>query len=94
MAREGVYRAFYPPDRIGARFHLSQGVDARLTLIGGPTASGKSALGLRIARAFGGLLFLIGAVVCCYNIWMTVRSVPLAERRESDVPAAVAVPGE
>ena len=40
------------------------------------------------------VLFLIGAVVCCYNIWMTVRSVPLAERRESDVPAAVAVPGE
>ena len=39
-------------------------------------------------------LFLIGAVVCCYNIWMTVRSVPLAERRERDVPAAVAVPGE
>jgi cytochrome c oxidase cbb3-type subunit 1 len=26
-----------------------------------------------IARAFGGLLFLIGAVVCCYNIWMTIR---------------------
>ena len=27
-----------------------------------------------IARAFGGLLFLLGAVVGCYNIWMTVRS--------------------
>jgi cytochrome c oxidase cbb3-type subunit 1 len=47
-----------------------------------------------IARAFGGLLFLIGTVVCCYNIWMTVRSVQLAERRDSDVPSAVAVPGE
>ena len=31
-----------------------------------------------IARAFGGLLFLLGTVVGCYNIWMTVRSVPLA----------------
>jgi len=29
-----------------------------------------------IARAIGGLLFLIGAVVGCYNIWMTVRAVP------------------
>jgi cytochrome c oxidase cbb3-type subunit 1 len=27
-----------------------------------------------IARAFGGLLFLIGAIVAAYNIWMTVRS--------------------
>jgi cytochrome c oxidase cbb3-type subunit 1 len=27
-----------------------------------------------IARAFGGLLFLIGAIVCSYNIWMTVRA--------------------
>ena len=29
-----------------------------------------------IARAVGGLLFLIGALVGCYNIWMTVRVVP------------------
>ena len=36
-----------------------------------------------IARAFGGLLFLLGAVVGCYNIWMTVRSVPLAVERET-----------
>ena len=26
-----------------------------------------------IARAFGGLLFLLGTIVGCYNIWMTVR---------------------
>src|SRR5690606_39145897 len=26
-----------------------------------------------IARAIGGLFFLIGAVVGCYNIWMTIR---------------------
>ena len=36
-----------------------------------------------IARAFGGLLFLLGAIVGCYNIWMTVRAVPLAARQES-----------
>ncbi|WEZ85725.1 cytochrome-c oxidase, cbb3-type subunit I (plasmid) [Rhizobium sp. 32-5/1] len=27
-----------------------------------------------IARAFGGLLFLIGAIVASYNVWMTVRT--------------------
>ena len=48
-----------------------------------------------IARAFGGLLFLLGAVVGCYNIWMTVRSVPLAAAREADMPVVpAAVPGE
>jgi cytochrome c oxidase cbb3-type subunit 1 len=27
-----------------------------------------------IARAFGGLLFLTGTIICSYNIWMTVRA--------------------
>ena len=31
-----------------------------------------------IARAVGGLFFLIGAVVGCYNIWMTIRTSPRA----------------
>ncbi|AHK47116.1 cytochrome-c oxidase, FixN chain (plasmid) [Ensifer adhaerens OV14] len=30
-----------------------------------------------IARAFGGGLFLLGAIVATYNIWMTVREVPV-----------------
>jgi len=29
-----------------------------------------------VARAIGGLFFLLGALVGCYNIWMTIRSVP------------------
>jgi cytochrome c oxidase cbb3-type subunit 1 len=29
-----------------------------------------------VARAVGGLLFLIGALVGCYNVWMTVRIAP------------------
>ena len=36
-----------------------------------------------IARAIGGLLFLIGALVACYNIWMTIRT--------ADQPAAQAL---
>ncbi|MBX3488685.1 cytochrome-c oxidase, cbb3-type subunit I [Parvibaculum sp.] len=49
-----------------------------------------------IARAFGGLLFLLGAIIASYNIWMTVRAVPLAADRGSDVPDsnAVAAAGE
>jgi cytochrome c oxidase cbb3-type subunit 1 len=48
-----------------------------------------------IARTFGGLLFLIGTVVGCYNIWLTVRSAPLKVTREADMPVATAtVPGE
>jgi cytochrome c oxidase cbb3-type subunit I len=33
-----------------------------------------------IARAVGGLLFLTGAVVGCYNIWMTIRTAPQTAR--------------
>ena len=49
-----------------------------------------------IARAFGGLLFLMGTVVGCYNIWMTVRSLPLsAARRGGHAQSCTAgVPGE
>ncbi len=39
-----------------------------------------------IARAFGGLLFLIGAIVGSYNIWMTIRTAPVPVASKSDVP--------
>ena len=42
-----------------------------------------------IARTIGGLLFLLGAVVACYNIWMTVRGAPLVQEAD-DVPMAPA----
>jgi cytochrome c oxidase cbb3-type subunit 1 len=47
-----------------------------------------------IARAFGGLLFLLGAVVGSYNVWMTIRMARQAEPSEGsamDVPSSVAV---
>jgi cytochrome c oxidase cbb3-type subunit 1 len=48
-----------------------------------------------IARTFGGLLFLIGAMVGCYNMWMTVRSAPLKATRETEMPVVTAaLPGE
>ena len=40
-----------------------------------------------IARAIGGLLFLIGALVGCYNIWMTIRTADQpADERAGDLP--------
>jgi cytochrome c oxidase cbb3-type subunit 1 len=40
-----------------------------------------------IARAVGGLLFLIGAIVGSYNIWMTIRTAPYAaEEKTPDRP--------
>ncbi|HEX6119233.1 MAG TPA: cytochrome-c oxidase, cbb3-type subunit I [Dongiaceae bacterium] len=54
-----------------------------------------------IARAIGGLLFLIGAVVGCYNIWMTIRMAPrtaseLVTEEADSAPAGAPVlqPGE
>ena len=40
-----------------------------------------------IARAFGGLLFLLGAVVGSYNVWMTIRwTQGVAEKAGEDLP--------
>ncbi|MDN5927292.1 MAG: cytochrome-c oxidase, cbb3-type subunit I [Hyphomicrobiales bacterium] len=39
-----------------------------------------------IARAFGGLLFLIGTAVGAYNIWMTMRTVPTVIGTQADRP--------
>ncbi|MFA7588603.1 MAG: cytochrome-c oxidase, cbb3-type subunit I, partial [Novosphingobium sp.] len=38
-----------------------------------------------IARAIGGLLFLIGAVIGCWNIWKTI-TMPSPEVVNADVP--------
>src|SRR3569623_316769 len=46
-----------------------------------------------IARAIGGLLFLIGAVSGCYNIWMTIRAVPhVATEPATDRPELAGTP--
>jgi cytochrome c oxidase cbb3-type subunit 1 len=50
-----------------------------------------------IARASGGLLFLIGALIGCYNVWMTVRAPrPAEEGLVGDVPQPTAMgqPGQ
>jgi cytochrome c oxidase cbb3-type subunit 1 len=40
-----------------------------------------------IARAVGGLLFLLGGIVGFYNVWMTIRTVPrVAAALAGDLP--------
>ncbi len=39
-----------------------------------------------VARAFGGLLFLIGAIIGLYNILMTIRTAPAIANNHADLP--------
>ena len=43
-----------------------------------------------VSRAIGGLLFVFGAIIGCYNIWMTIRTAPSAQRA-GDAPAELVV---
>jgi cytochrome c oxidase cbb3-type subunit 1 len=45
-----------------------------------------------IARAFGGFLYLTGAVVCCYNVWMTARVAPTQSALAQDLPFSARPP--
>lgn len=46
-----------------------------------------------IARAIGGLMFLIGAIIGCYNIWMTIRTAPdAASEPTADHPIPAGAP--
>lgn len=43
-----------------------------------------------VARAIGGLMFLTGAVIGSYNIWMTIRTADQpADERLADRPVAL-----
>ena len=39
-----------------------------------------------IARTFGGLLFLLGVIVACYNIWMTASTAQLSAETDTELP--------
>lgn len=40
-----------------------------------------------VVRALGGLMFLTGALIMCWNLWMTVRAQPARATQHSAVPA-------
>jgi cytochrome c oxidase cbb3-type subunit 1 len=41
-----------------------------------------------VVRALGGTLFLAGAIIMCYNLWMTVRNVPAKQATTSAMAPA------
>jgi len=47
-----------------------------------------------IIRAVGGGLFVVGALLMAYNLYMTARTAPAARRREAAASSAAAVPAE
>lgn len=42
-----------------------------------------------VVRALGGVMFVAGSLIMCYNLWMTVRKAPAKE-----ASLTVAVPAE
>ncbi len=62
-------------------------VDANGFLVNSFADTVSAKFPMYVVRALGGLLFTAGAVIMCWNLWMTVRSAP--ERQ-----AATAVPAE
>jgi cytochrome c oxidase cbb3-type subunit I len=63
-------------------------VDAQGFLVNSFADTVAAKFPMYVVRGLGGTLFLIGALIMCYNLWMTVRKV--GARR----PAAAAVPAE
>ena len=45
-----------------------------------------------VTRAIGGLVFLTGAIVGSYNIWMTIRTAPSAMRAGDTPPELITNP--
>jgi cytochrome c oxidase cbb3-type subunit 1 len=40
-----------------------------------------------VVRGLGGVMFLTGALIMCYNLWMTVKRSPAVEATNGTVPA-------
>ena len=54
----------------------------------GPFADTVAAkLPMYIVRGLGGVLYVAGAVIMCYNLWMTVKRSPATAATNSAVPA-------
>jgi cytochrome c oxidase cbb3-type subunit 1 len=64
-------------------------VDANGFLVNSFADTVAAKLPMNIVRGLGGLMFLSGAIVMCYNLWMTVRRAPAKE-----ASLTVAVPAE
>ncbi|MEO0667201.1 MAG: cytochrome-c oxidase, cbb3-type subunit I [Pseudomonadota bacterium] len=63
-------------------------VDANGFLVNAFADTVSAKFPMYVVRGLGGVLFLAGAVVMCYNLWMTVKAVP------AKAPLSTAVPAE
>jgi cytochrome c oxidase cbb3-type subunit 1 len=41
-----------------------------------------------VVRGLGGVLYVTGALIMCYNLWMTVRAAPKKQAAADNVVAA------
>jgi cytochrome c oxidase cbb3-type subunit 1 len=54
-------------------------VDAQGFLVNSFADTVAAKFPMYVVRALGGVLFLAGSVIMCYNLWMTVRRSPAKE---------------
>lgn len=63
-------------------------VDANGFLVNAFSDTVAAKFPMYVVRGLGGVLFLTGAIIMCYNLYMTVRRSPASEAVHSAVPAA------
>lgn len=61
-------------------------VDAQGFLVNSFADTVAAKFPMYVVRALGGVLFLLGGVIMCYNLWKTVTSV--GARRPATAPVA------
>jgi cytochrome c oxidase cbb3-type subunit 1 len=62
-------------------------VDAQGFLVNSFADTVSAKFPMYVVRGLGGVLYLAGALIMCYNLWMTVRG-------QKEVSAAAATPAE
>ena len=62
-------------------------VDANGFLVNSFADTVSAKFPMYVVRGLGGTLFLAGAIIMCYNLWMTVKRSPAVDATNQLVPA-------
>ena len=62
-------------------------VDANGFLVNSFADTVSAKFPMYVVRGLGGVLFLGGAIIMCYNLWMTVKAAPAKASLGTAVPA-------
>ncbi len=62
-------------------------VDANGFLVNSFADTVAAKLPMYVVRGLGGLMFLSGAIIMCYNLYMTVKRAPAIADNSATVPA-------